>query len=82
MKKIIYTFLLAFVFQGVFAQQRELSGYTEGYIPELQKVDHSLNFLLMGDFGRYGQFYQKEVVRLPSFFLLMHQFGLESQEKE
>lgn len=40
---------------------RELSGYQEGYIPDLQKVDKSLNFLLMGDFGRYGQFYQKEV---------------------
>lgn len=64
MKKIGYIFLSAFFFQGIAAQQtqkRELSGYTEGYISGLQKVDHSLNFLLMGDFGRYGQFYQKEV---------------------
>jgi tartrate-resistant acid phosphatase type 5 len=64
MKQIIYFFLSVLVFQFSFAQhaeKRELSGYTEGYIPELQKIDNSLNFLLMGDFGRYGQFYQKEV---------------------
>ncbi|WP_432222777.1 metallophosphoesterase [Flavobacterium sp. TMP13] len=64
MKKIVYIFLSVLLFQGAAAQQtknRELSGYTEGYNPELQKIDKSLNFLLMGDFGRYGQFYQKEV---------------------
>lgn len=64
MKQIIYIFLAVLVFQGIFAQKitkKELSGYTDGYIVELQKMDNSLNFLLMGDFGRYGQFYQKEV---------------------
>ncbi|MDQ5928610.1 MAG: tartrate-resistant acid phosphatase type 5 [Bacteroidota bacterium] len=46
------------------AQQKEaidLSGYQGGYIPELQTLSKSLNFLLMGDFGRYGQFFQKNV---------------------
>ena len=64
MKHIICIFLSAFALQVAVAQKtekRELSGYTEGYIPELKKVDNSLNFLLMGDFGRYGQFFQKEV---------------------
>lgn len=64
MRHIIYVFLFVLAFTGVCAQKsekRELSGYTEGYIPELQKVDNSLSFLVMGDFGRYGQFYQKEV---------------------
>lgn len=63
MKKIIYLVLYLLIFQEIQAQvnQRELSGYTEGYISGLQKQDNSLNFLLMGDFGRYGQFYQKEV---------------------
>jgi tartrate-resistant acid phosphatase type 5 len=41
--------------------QRDPSGYQGGYIPELKTLDKSLNFLLMGDFGRYGQFFQKEV---------------------
>lgn len=41
--------------------QRDPSDYQGGYIPELKTLDKSLNFLLMGDFGRYGQFFQKEV---------------------
>lgn len=64
MKKIIYVIFLNLIALGVVAQKtanRELSGYAEGYLPELEKMDASLNFLLMGDFGRYGQFYQKEV---------------------
>lgn len=64
MKQIICIFLVALSFQGISAQdsnKRELSGYAEGYNDNLQKVDHSLNFLVMGDFGRYGQFYQREV---------------------
>lgn len=66
MKKIIYnTFFLCLCFIGT-AQQKEeieLSGYQGGFMPELKTVNKSLNFLLMGDFGRYGQFYQKEVAK-------------------
>lgn len=64
MKKIVYIFLSVLFSQGAAAQHtltKDLSGYKEGYISGLQKLDTSLNFLLMGDFGRYGQFYQKEV---------------------
>jgi tartrate-resistant acid phosphatase type 5 len=64
MKKIICSTFLVILGQCLLAQKtesRELSGYQNGYIRGLQKEDKSLNFLLMGDFGRYGQFYQKEV---------------------
>ena len=64
MKKIICSTLLVVLSQCLMAQKlesRELSGYQDGYILGLQKEDKSLNFLLMGDFGRYGQFHQKEV---------------------
>lgn len=64
MRKIIYGICLFVFSQCLFAQsteKRELSGYKQGYIQGLQKLDKSLDFLLMGDFGRYGQFYQKEV---------------------
>jgi tartrate-resistant acid phosphatase type 5 len=64
MKKIMYSTVFLITSQIILAQKtevKELSGYKDGYISELQKVDHSLNFLLLGDFGRYGQFYQKEV---------------------
>lgn len=64
MRKIIYGICLFVFSQCLLAQsteKRELSGYQQGYIQGLQKLDKSLYFLLMGDFGRYGQFYQKEV---------------------
>ena len=66
MKNIVLIFLSVLFFKTVNAQEvqkKELSGYSEGYNSNLQKVDNSLNFLLMGDFGRYGQFHQKEVAK-------------------
>lgn len=64
MKKNIYTLfllLLCIIGSAQPKEERELSGYQGGYIPELKTLSKSMNFLLMGDFGRYGQFYQKEV---------------------
>jgi tartrate-resistant acid phosphatase type 5 len=64
MKKRIYilTFLLLSVFLSAQKTvEKDLSGYKGGFITDLRKLDKGLNFLLMGDFGRYGQFYQKEV---------------------
>ena len=61
MKNIIYIFLL-FVFGTTFAQdylEEEQSGYKGGFIPELKVLDKSLNFIVMGDFGRNGQYFQK-----------------------
>lgn len=56
--------LIAFICYNSFGQsylEEERSGYKEGFIPELKTQEKSLNFLVMGDFGRLGQYYQKEV---------------------
>ncbi|MCG9791608.1 metallophosphoesterase [Flavobacterium algicola] len=58
MKKIIYSFILLGVCQVVMAQQNKNAVENTS---KLETIDKSLNFLLMGDFGRHGQFYQKEV---------------------
>ena len=61
MKRILFCLFVAQLLCAQTPAQRELSGYTRGYLSQLQPSAKSLNFLLMGDFGRYGQFYQKEV---------------------
>lgn len=64
MTKKILVLLIAFYCTTVVSQNfldEEKSGYRDGFIPELQTVPKSLNFLLMGDFGRFGQYYQIEV---------------------
>lgn len=63
MKKI-FILLLAFVNFSAFSQsylEEQKSGYREGFIPDLKTQDKSLNFLVLGDFGRFGQYYQKDV---------------------
>jgi len=63
MKKIYIILLTLGTLQG-FAQdylEEELSGYREGFIPELKQVEDGFSFLVMGDFGRYGQYHQKDV---------------------
>jgi predicted MPP superfamily phosphohydrolase len=50
--------------QTVFAQEylkEAKSGYKGGFIPELKLVDNSLNFLVLGDWGRNGEYFQKDV---------------------
>jgi tartrate-resistant acid phosphatase type 5 len=37
------------------------SGYTGGYIDGLQKLDTSVNFVVMGDWGRNGEYHQTKV---------------------
>jgi len=61
-RKALVFFLL--VLQAAVSQdylKEEKSGYKGGFIPELKVVDQSLNFLVMGDFGRNGEYHQKEV---------------------
>lgn len=63
MKNTFYILIL-FIFGNATAQDylsQEKSGYKGGFIPELQLLDDSLNFIVMGDFGRNGQYFQKEV---------------------
>lgn len=64
MKKNNIIFILLFVFHFAEAQkclEEEKSGYKGGFIPELKLLDKSENFLVIGDFGRHGDYYQKEV---------------------
>jgi predicted MPP superfamily phosphohydrolase len=66
MKKIIYSFVFCAISTFATAQQNENKNTFErkkDLIPELKTQEKSLNFLLMGDFGRYGQFFQKEVAK-------------------
>lgn len=42
-------------------------GYRGGYIKGLTVPDSSLNFLVIGDWGRCGEFFQKEVAEQLSF---------------
>jgi hypothetical protein len=39
------------------------SGYTGNNIPELTYLEDSFNFVVIGDFGRVGDYYQKQVAR-------------------
>jgi DNA repair exonuclease SbcCD nuclease subunit len=64
MKKSYVIFIYLFLFQITFAQEylSEIkSGYKGEFLPELQKLEKSINFLVLGDFGRHGEYYQKEV---------------------
>ena len=63
MKKTLFILLWVLSLQ-VNAQdylEEERSGYKEGFIPELKQVEDGFSFLVMGDFGRFGQYHQKEV---------------------
>jgi predicted MPP superfamily phosphohydrolase len=58
------SFLLLIILQISFAQEylkEAKSGYKGGFIPELQLVDKSFNFLVLGDWGRNGEYFQKDV---------------------
>lgn len=64
MKKIRVLTASLLISFPLFAQDylsEQKSGYTGGFIPALEIVDESLNFIVMGDFGRNGQYFQKGV---------------------
>ncbi|MGS4346708.1 metallophosphoesterase [Myroides odoratus] len=67
MKKILYTFvLLSFtgLLQGQTPFEHEKStGYSGQNIPSLIHQEDSFNFVVLGDFGRVGDYYQKEVAQ-------------------
>lgn len=67
MKKILYT-LLFLSFTGITQAQtpfehEKSTGYSGNNIPSLVHQEDSFNFLVLGDFGRVGDYYQKEVAR-------------------
>lgn len=60
----IAVLLLLLIVHSAIAQdylKEKKSGYQGGFIPTLKLVDKSLNFLVLGDFGRNGEYHQKEV---------------------
>src|SRR5690625_2838665 len=69
MKKInIFLFLL--LSTATFAQQslspfeyEKQTGYKGQNIPDLTYVEDSFSFIVLGDFGRVGDYYQKDVAR-------------------
>jgi metallophosphoesterase superfamily enzyme len=65
-----FLFLLLYVCSTIVAQEvatpfviESESGYTGNNIPELTYLEDSFNFVVIGDFGRVGDYYQKQVAR-------------------
>ena len=48
--------------QTPFEYEKE-TGYKGNNIPGLTYIEDSFNFLVLGDFGRVGDYYQKDVAR-------------------
>ena len=64
----IQLFILFFAFQTLLGQNsfidiKRTAGYKGDFIPALEKKEAGLNFLVLGDFGRVGEYYQKEVAQ-------------------
>jgi tartrate-resistant acid phosphatase type 5 len=47
--------------QEKFLKEEVKSGYTGGFIDSLQKLDSSVNFIAMGDWGRNGEYHQTAI---------------------
>lgn len=68
MKKTL-TFLLFIIGIQVFAQEptpfeyEKQTGYKGNNIPDLTYIEDSFSFIVLGDFGRVGDYYQKDVAR-------------------
>lgn len=62
-RHIILTITLALLSAGVMAQAPLVKdlGYRGGSIDGLKKIPDALHFIVMGDWGRNGENYQKEV---------------------
>lgn len=67
MKKLHFI-ILFLALQTLFGQERFIdnqrtAGYKGDFIPSLTNESEDLNFLVLGDFGRVGEYYQKEVAK-------------------
>ena len=67
MKKLHFI-ILFFALQTLFGQDsfiasKTQAGYKGGFIPELENKTEDFNFLVLGDFGRVGGYFQKEVAK-------------------
>jgi len=70
---LFYSALLKFVFTEKSSAQNKnyedeyRGGYRGGFIKDLQAQDSAVNFLVIGDWGRCGEYFQKEVAEQLSF---------------
>ena len=65
-KLILFYFSAAVIYCGTFAQdanykQQHASGYKGSYIKGIKLLDNALDFIVVGDWGRQGEYYQKAV---------------------
>ena len=67
MNRFIFTFCLLIFISNLFGQtpfeHEKSTGYSGNDIPGLKYEDDSFSFLVLGDFGRVGDYYQKDVAR-------------------
>ncbi len=66
MKKILWTFISLtsfFLFAQTPFEYEKSTGYSGSDIPGLKYEEDSFSFLVLGDFGRVGDYYQKDVAR-------------------
>ncbi len=58
---LIFSAALSGIAQNKNYEKEISSGYKGGIIKNIQTLDHSLNFAVIGDWDRHGEYYQKEV---------------------
>ena len=67
MKKFLVAYVCAAVYYcGTFAhnnnyKRQQASGYRGGYIKGIKTLDNALDFIVVGDWGRQGEYFQKDV---------------------
>jgi tartrate-resistant acid phosphatase type 5 len=61
MKKILFSFVVFILFVPVFGQKPFDGGYRGGTIDGLKKIPGALEFIVVGDWGRSGEYFQKDV---------------------
>ncbi len=72
MKKLIAMACAVMFCYGVFAQDKNFkeeaaSGYKGKFIPGIRYYENGFNFIVIGDWGRTGEYYQKEVAAQMSY---------------
>ena len=60
---LAWSFVVAAQIQNTPFQEEKKTGYVGNDIPEMTYLENSFNFLAIGDFGRVGNYFQKEVAR-------------------
>ncbi len=68
MKKIFLATIICFNLALAFGQvtpfeYEKQTGYKGKNIPDLTYIEDSYSFLVLGDFGRVGDYYQQDVAR-------------------